>query len=215
MVSTDLIRLPEYLPFRDKTETADVVGYKSPGAVGGGIKFVTSGEKPCDAIEDFTHVGLVVRIEELNTVFIIEATAEGVQPHLLSYSLAQHRNVEVALFKPYVPLTRNQRNAVARAAMKYIHRPYGTSQLGIIALEKAFPSLGGKFSDDARSLICTEVTNRAYHEGIKWYLDETTKEMGKSSPNRVLYGPKLKDSRFRFTWREPAPFNALQPESVL
>lgn len=167
-----------YAQLRDTLETGDIVLFSGKGGISAGIKYGQAlaqrllGHFASDAWR-WSHVGMVVRVPEIDTVMLWESTTLsnvkcqdldaltcGVQFVPLSERLASYDG-EVAIRQlKDVVITAEQRTALMQLRQQFKGRPYEKHNLELI--RSAWDGLGGSNQEDLSSLFCSELVAEAY-----------------------------------------------------
>lgn len=151
----------QYQEIRDSLSTGDIVLFSGEGGVSDWIKRFTRSR--------WSHVGLILRADELDLVLLWESTTlstladvddqqhhRGVQTVDLARRLAGYEG-EVAVRRLRGPRTSPQLAALAALRHELKNRPYEEHILDLCRAE-----IGDPDHDDLSSLFCSEMVAAAY-----------------------------------------------------
>lgn len=158
----------QYSQIRNDLKTGDLVLFSGKGMISNVIKLMTR--------SNWSHVGMVVRIEDWDAVMLWEATntkrgkdfysgkpKKGVQLVNLSdrVATALENGYEVAVRQLHdFELTAEHRKSLAKLREAFKHKEYEES---IVELFKsAYDGFAGSNEEDNSSLFCSELVAEAY-----------------------------------------------------
>ncbi|WP_207063995.1 YiiX/YebB-like N1pC/P60 family cysteine hydrolase [Motiliproteus sp. SC1-56] len=157
--------MAKYETIRSKLKTGDIVLFSGKGAISHGIKLFT--------LSKWSHVGMVIKLPDTDTVFIWESTTlsnladvidgkkkKGVQLILLSDRIRTYSGeVSIRHLQGYVVDEKNYEKLMAlRASLR--NKPYEKNEIELI--KSAYDGPWGHNEEDLSSLFCSELVAEAY-----------------------------------------------------
>lgn len=154
-----------YSVLRDELKTGDLVLFSGKGPISAGIKLFTRSA--------WSHVGLVVRLPQFDSVLLWESTTlndlvdldsgvlrQGVQLVSLSARLARYDGPVSIRRLQDVTLGAQDWEALSSLRREVAGRPYELSNLELV--RSAYDGFGGLNREDLSSLFCSELLAEAY-----------------------------------------------------
>ncbi|MCG8427708.1 MAG: hypothetical protein MI754_10175 [Chromatiales bacterium] len=159
--------MTKYEMIRKALRTGDIVLFSGKGAISHGIKLFT--------LSKWSHVGMVLKLPDTDTVFIWESTTlsnladavdgwqkKGVQLVLLSDRLRTYRGEASIRHLKGVSITNEKYKALMAFRKKMRNKPYEKSELELI--RAAYDGPWGHNEEDLSSIFCSELVAAAYQE---------------------------------------------------
>lgn len=153
-----------YTTVRDKLETGDLILFSGKGGTSTGIKWLTNSK--------WSHVAMVVRLDDWDTLLLWEATTlmdlkdvltgkcrQGVQLVTLSDRIASYDG-EVSVRFLDVKRTPKMKRALVELRQELRGRKYETRKIEL--LRAAYDGPLGENSSDLSSLFCSELIAESY-----------------------------------------------------
>lgn len=157
------LHMAEYADIRDKLQTGDLVFFSGSGLFSNTIKVITGSK--------WSHVGMVVRIQDIDSVLLWESTTLGNTPDVHSGELMQgvqlvtlsdkikRYNGDVAFRLLHFERTYKAKQALMDMRYELRHRPYEQSAMELI--NSAVDVLGFDNQEDFSSCFCSEIVAEA------------------------------------------------------
>lgn len=155
----------KYESLRKDLKTGDIVLFSGGSGISNGIKWAT--------FSDWSHVGMVLVLEEYDFVCLWESTTtggikdlksgkvrKGVQLVPLSGRVRQYDGKIAVRRLMGVSFSSDDVSALMRLRKKLARRPYEKNKLELLGA--AYDSFGGANSEDLSSLFCSELVAEAY-----------------------------------------------------
>lgn len=157
-------------PVRERLDTGDVVLFCGAGRVSSVIKRLTRSR--------WSHVGMVIRAQELDLLLLIESTTlspltdmdtgerrDGVQVVALSERLSRFDGEAIAVRRVLGPRTAEQVHQVAAVRQMFRGIAYESDQVEL--LRSAYDGPFGRNSRDLSTLFCSELVAE-FWQVLRW-----------------------------------------------
>lgn len=146
-----------YNEVRSELHTGDIVLFSSSGFISSLIKLATNSK--------WSHVGMVLTVNDINSVFILESTSlndykSGVQISLLSERVERHDGQVAIRHLENFTLTPERYKALGKLRDDIKGREYEKDKLELI--KSAYDGIGGDNQEDLTSIFCSELVAECY-----------------------------------------------------
>lgn len=157
--------MAKYETIRKKLNTGDIILFSGKGAISHGIKLFT--------LSKWSHVGMVLKLPDTDTVFLWESTIisnladaidgtkkKGVQLVLLSDRIKTYKGEASVRHLKGVTIDKNKYQALMEFRKDVRNRPYEKNEIELI--KSAYDGPWGHNEEDLSSLFCSELVAEAY-----------------------------------------------------
>lgn len=157
--------MAKYETIRKKLNTGDIILFSGKGAISHGIKLFT--------LSKWSHVGMVLKLPDTDTVFLWESTIisnladaidgtkkKGVQLVLLSDRIKTYKGEASVRHLKGVTIDKNKYQTLMEFRKDVRNRPYEKNEIELI--KSAYDGPWGHNEEDLSSLFCSELVAEAY-----------------------------------------------------